>query len=265
MSPGARSELPSMVAIVTALWPELSRGTADYVVGFGSIAAIRGRRSNVIYASAKRALLSYFESLQHLAVGTPVRVHFYQPGYLATSQTFGKRLLCPSRSPGIWRDSCWHVSTAISGPRSTPGYWRLIGSCFASSLGGCIGGSTSDACRDLRMNVIFAANRQVIELHRPQFDTVGVEPFSLRTTQTPTGSSSSRAPFEQIEGELGVVRYHHALAGPRAPAGTGRGIAAPRDATDARRPDRNFCSQFRQPAKGGLSRQRVPSGPTGAV
>ena len=89
----------SQVSLTTALWPLLLEREQASVVGFGSVAAVRGRRRNVMYAAAKRALTSYFESLRHLAVGTNIRVHFYQLGYLDTQQAFGRRLLLPKGSP----------------------------------------------------------------------------------------------------------------------------------------------------------------------
>jgi short-subunit dehydrogenase len=86
-------------SLISRFWPELLERPRAYVVGFGSVAAIRGRRRNVVYAAAKRGLLSYFESLRHLAVGSPVRVHFYTLGYLDTQQTFGKPLPFPKARP----------------------------------------------------------------------------------------------------------------------------------------------------------------------
>jgi short-subunit dehydrogenase len=89
----------SQVSLTTALWPVLLQRGRAAVVGFGSVAAVRGRRRNVVYAAAKRALTSYFESLRHLAVGTNIRIHFYQLGYLDTQQAFGRDLPLPKGSP----------------------------------------------------------------------------------------------------------------------------------------------------------------------
>jgi short-subunit dehydrogenase len=89
----------SQASLTAALWPVLLEREQASVVGFGSVAAVRGRRRNVVYAAAKRALTSYFESLRHLAVGTNIRVHFFQLGYLDTQQAFGRHLLLPKGSP----------------------------------------------------------------------------------------------------------------------------------------------------------------------
>lgn len=116
----------SQVWLTTALWPVLTVPSRACVVGFGSIAAIRGRRRNVVYAAAKRALLSYFESLRHLAAGTGIRVHFYQLGYLDTQQTFGKQLLFPKADPVKAARFVLDHLDADHGPAFYPGYWRAI-------------------------------------------------------------------------------------------------------------------------------------------
>jgi short-subunit dehydrogenase len=89
----------AQVCLLKELWPHLAMGSAASVVGFGSIADIRGRRRNIIYAASKRALSSYFESLRALANGTRISVQFYRLGYMKTQQSFGKRLLLPVVSP----------------------------------------------------------------------------------------------------------------------------------------------------------------------
>ncbi len=89
----------SQVSLTAALWPVLLERGRAAVVGFGSVAAVRGRRRNVVYAAAKRALSCYFESLRHLAVGTNIRIHFYHLGYLDTQQAFGRDLPLPKGSP----------------------------------------------------------------------------------------------------------------------------------------------------------------------
>lgn len=122
----AEANFLGVALLVSRFLPEfLARGTG-YLVGFGSIAAIRGRSANVIYSASKRALLSYFESLQHLAAGTRVRVHFFQLGYLDTQQAFGKRLLFPKCKP---EDAAAHVCRVLNRRSSTtyyPRFWKLI-------------------------------------------------------------------------------------------------------------------------------------------
>jgi short-subunit dehydrogenase len=69
------------------------------IAGFGSISGLRGRDTNIVYAAAKRGLASYFESLQQLTYGSGVRVQFFILGYVASQQTFGKKLWLPVVAP----------------------------------------------------------------------------------------------------------------------------------------------------------------------
>lgn len=86
-----RVNCTAVAATVTTMLPYfLARGCGT-IAGFGSVAAARGRRSNVAYAASKRALESYFESLRHRCVGTGVVVQFYVLGYLDTALAYGRR------------------------------------------------------------------------------------------------------------------------------------------------------------------------------
>jgi short-subunit dehydrogenase len=116
----------SVVNITAGLWPMLVGRPRAYVVGFGSIAAIRGRRRNVVYAAAKRALVSYFESLRHMSIGTEVRIHLYQLGYLKTQQTIGKRLLFPAASPDRLAEYVMDRIDLDHGSRFYPFFWRPV-------------------------------------------------------------------------------------------------------------------------------------------
>lgn len=91
--------LHSPLAIVHALLPRLleTRGT---LVLFGSIAAVRGRGRNVVYAAAKRALVSLYESLRQRYRPEELRVQLYQLGFLATNLTHGRRLPIAAADPG---------------------------------------------------------------------------------------------------------------------------------------------------------------------
>ncbi|MEO5622858.1 MAG: SDR family NAD(P)-dependent oxidoreductase [Dokdonella sp.] len=85
-------------AIVHALLPRLleSRGV---IVLFGSIAAIRGRGRNVVYASAKRGLESVYESLRQRYPPRELRVQMYRLGFLATNLTWGMHLPIRAADP----------------------------------------------------------------------------------------------------------------------------------------------------------------------
>jgi len=116
----------SQVSLTAALWPVLLERERAAVVGFGSVAAVRGRRRNVVYAAAKRALSSYFESLRHLAVGTNIRIHFYHLGYLDTQQAFGRDLPLPKGSPDRLARFVLDRLDRDGGPIFYPWFWGPI-------------------------------------------------------------------------------------------------------------------------------------------
>lgn len=91
--------LHAPLAIVHALLPALleSRGV---IVLFGSIAAVRGRGRNVVYAGAKRALESLYESLRQRYAPRELRVQLYRLGFLATNLTHGMQLPLRAVHPG---------------------------------------------------------------------------------------------------------------------------------------------------------------------
>ena len=117
----------SVVSIIYRFWDLLlQRSHKTVIVGFGSVASIRGRNHNVCYAAAKRALLSFFESLRHAAVSTNVLVQFYILGYLDTNQAFGKRTLLLRANPENLASRVYKDLRKDFGVVYYPGYWYLI-------------------------------------------------------------------------------------------------------------------------------------------
>ena len=94
-----RTNLLSVIAVVTELLPALSQRPRASVVGFGSVAAARGRGKNMVYSAAKRGLQTWFEGLRHASTGTSVRVRFYVLGFLDTSLAFGRPTPLPRADP----------------------------------------------------------------------------------------------------------------------------------------------------------------------
>jgi short-subunit dehydrogenase len=90
--------LHAPLVLVHAMLPRLllARGV---VVLFGSIAGARGRGRNVVYAAAKRALDSLYESLRQRHAPRELRVQLYRLGFLATNLTWGMRLPAPPVEP----------------------------------------------------------------------------------------------------------------------------------------------------------------------
>ena len=108
--------------LLNLLLPRLRGGE---VVGFGSVAGVRGRTRNAAYAASKSALLTYFESLRHWAAAEGVAVRFYIPGYLDTNLAFSQNL--PFRAADT-RSLARRVraDTGLTRTRYFPGYWRFI-------------------------------------------------------------------------------------------------------------------------------------------
>jgi short-subunit dehydrogenase len=122
-----RINLLCVVETITHFWPRLEQRERAIVVGFGSIAASRGRKNNATYSAAKRGLASYFESLRHAAVGTSIRVQFYVVGYLDTNLAFGaKTFLLPPSNPGALARKVVRRLSKDIGTSYSPIFWRPI-------------------------------------------------------------------------------------------------------------------------------------------
>jgi short-subunit dehydrogenase len=78
--------LTSALDAASGLWQDLKAAPRPVVVGFGSITAIRGRRRNLAYGAAKRALEHYFESLRLLGSDDGIAVQFYVLGFMDTAK-----------------------------------------------------------------------------------------------------------------------------------------------------------------------------------
>ena len=120
------TNLVAVMALLTWLLPAMQAKASGSVVGFSSVAVLRGRGSNVTYAAAKRGLESYFESLRHHLADTPIRVQLYRLGYLDTQQSFGKKLLFPKADPAIIARRVAGQLHRDTGRVTLPAYWWLI-------------------------------------------------------------------------------------------------------------------------------------------
>jgi short-subunit dehydrogenase len=118
--------LTSVMAVTALLLPRLLEANAGTIVGFGSIAAIRGRGANIAYAAAKRGLESYFESLRHRLAPTGVAVQFYRLGYVASQMSFGKKLPFPAIAPEHVAEQVVRHLGRDHGLRHLPWYWAGI-------------------------------------------------------------------------------------------------------------------------------------------
>ena len=117
----------SVVSVITRFWTLLTeRPHHTIVIGFGSVAAIRGRNSNVVYSAAKRALMSFFESLRHTAANSNVLVQFYILGYLDTTLAFGRRTILPRANLEILSQRIFDNLQKDFGVAFYPRYWYFI-------------------------------------------------------------------------------------------------------------------------------------------
>ncbi len=96
------------------------------VVGFGSIASVRGRGSNMIYSAAKAAMRFYFESLRHACAEKDVAVQFYVLGYMNTNLAFAYNVPLPKGEPVDLAESVYRNVNRDFGESYFPRYWRII-------------------------------------------------------------------------------------------------------------------------------------------
>lgn len=89
------SNFISITYIISSYYQKKEKGI---IVGFGSVSALFGRRTNPYYSASKRALESYFESLISNNDKKNINIQFYILGYLDTNLSFGKKLFLPRGS-----------------------------------------------------------------------------------------------------------------------------------------------------------------------
>jgi len=93
-----QANLGSIIYFVSKFLPVFIKKNKGTIVGFGSISGMLGREKNVVYASAKRALESFFESLAISTFSTKINTQFYIVGYLDTNLSYRKKTLLPKSS-----------------------------------------------------------------------------------------------------------------------------------------------------------------------
>jgi len=93
---------------------------------FGSVSAIRGRGKNVVYAGAKRALVSLYESLRQRYRPRELRVQLYEIGFMATNLTYGMKLPLPVAKPEDVARVVVRGLKRKSFRRCVPRWWALV-------------------------------------------------------------------------------------------------------------------------------------------
>jgi len=120
------ANLTSVIGAVALFLPGLLQADRGNIVGFGSVAAIRGRGSNVVYAAAKRGLESYFESVRHRTAKTGIRVQFYRLGYVDTQLSYGRKIPFPIATPEKVADHVVRNLDRDIGQVQYPAFWAGI-------------------------------------------------------------------------------------------------------------------------------------------
>jgi NAD(P)-dependent dehydrogenase (short-subunit alcohol dehydrogenase family) len=115
----------SVVSAVARFLLTLRSQPRATIVGFGTVAATRGRSVNTVYSAAKRALESYFESLRYIFADSNVRVQFYVLGYLDTNLAFGIPTLIPKANPDILSARVLRNLERNIGVVYYPAFWRF--------------------------------------------------------------------------------------------------------------------------------------------
>jgi short-subunit dehydrogenase len=123
----------SIVAMIQLSLPYLTGNRRGVIVGFGSVAAARGRSHNVAYSAAKRALQSYFESLRHALSERDIRVQFYIPGFLDTNLAYAIRTPLPKAKAHRLADTVVRNLGKDVGVRYFPAWWRLLCSALRAA------------------------------------------------------------------------------------------------------------------------------------
>ncbi len=108
---------------IAQILPYVVRDGQGVIVGFGSIAATRGRARNLHYGAAKRALAAYFEGLRQDLQGCGIRVQFYVPGYLDTNLAAGVDTKLPRADPSRFAAVVRRRLSADFGTRYFPFWW----------------------------------------------------------------------------------------------------------------------------------------------
>jgi short-subunit dehydrogenase len=88
----------SIMYFVSKFFTTFVKKNKGTIIGFGSVSGMFGREKNVAYASAKRALESFFESLALSATYTKINIQFYIVGYINTNLSYGKKTFLPKGS-----------------------------------------------------------------------------------------------------------------------------------------------------------------------
>ena len=116
----------SIVYTIQRLRKYLVNMEKSTIVGFGSVSSFLGREINSVYAGAKRALESYFESLAFDQNFKKINIQFYTLGYLDTNLSFGKDLKLPKGPIKKLSEIVYKNKNANFKKLTFPKYWKVV-------------------------------------------------------------------------------------------------------------------------------------------
>lgn len=110
--------------LINACEGDLAQG--GILVAISSVATMRPRRNNAVYAAAKAGLESLVLSLRHRHASTGLRVTCVRMGFMSTSMTFGQKLPLPAASPEVAAAFVVGAMEKDNGLVYFPGWWCVI-------------------------------------------------------------------------------------------------------------------------------------------
>ncbi len=116
----------AVASVLSVFLPRLLSQGRGVVLGFSSVAAVRGRSRNVVYAAAKRALESCLDSVRHLAEPHGVCVGYYVLGYLDTNLAWGRPLPLGPADPRRLAERVCRELGRCRGRRYHPRLWAAV-------------------------------------------------------------------------------------------------------------------------------------------
>lgn len=117
----------SIIKLITGILTKIKGSSGQIsVVGFGSIASVRGRGGNMIYSTSKAATRFYFEALRHACVDIDVIVQYYILGYMNTNLAFAFNVMLPKGDPKKIAAKVYRDLEKDFGVRFFPGYWLVL-------------------------------------------------------------------------------------------------------------------------------------------
>lgn len=125
-----QSNLGSVIYFVSKFLLTFIKKNKGTIVGFGSVSAIFGRDKNVVYAASKRALQSFFESLEISLASTKLNIQFYTLGYIDTNLSYGKDLILPKGSAKKLAHIIYNNLNKNSIKLFYPNWWKYINIVF---------------------------------------------------------------------------------------------------------------------------------------